>query len=271
MTQDALEYSELPPPDALRGFVQCIWRLRGPAMVDARPEPVLPDGCVEVVINCGDPFRRHDDSGAEIQPLELVAGQLTHAVSIAPTGIVDLWGIRFHPWGAAPFLGVSGTELRDRMLPLDVIGDVDPLLMRVLDGTSEGERASLLFGALTERLARVRPISSKLPGLAALAARGGVASVKALSAAAGMSERRVQSLFALHVGLSPKTLMRIARFQRAIALARERPSMSLARVAAECGYFDHAHLVRDAREIVGLTPSALVPDMGEITRLFMTS
>jgi transcriptional regulator GlxA family with amidase domain len=95
--------------------------------------------------------------------------------------------------------------------------------------------------------------------------------VKALAAAAGMSERRIQSLFAEHVGLSPKTLMRIARFQRAIALARENPAMSLARVAAECGYFDHAHLVRDAREIVGITPSALVPDMGEITRLFISS
>jgi AraC-like DNA-binding protein len=270
MSQDTLDYVELLPPPALRRFVKFIWRVRGPASQSAAPQPVIPDGCVEVILNCADPFRRHHDGGVEIQPSRLVAGQLTGAVTIAPTGVVDLWGIRFHPWGAAAFLGVPGSELRDRMLPLDAIPSVDALLARTFNGTSDDARAELLFDALTERVRRVRPLDATLPALAKLAVEGSVASVKGLSILAGVSVRRVQSLFAEHVGLSPKALMRLARFQRAIALTRRDPAISLARVAAECGYFDHAHLVRDARAIVGLTPSAL-GDMGPITSLFITA
>ena len=269
MTQVPFQYSEILPPPAMRGFVKCVWHLRGPAMAGALPEPVLPDGCVEIVLNCGDPFRRFHDTGVDIQPPRLVAGQLTRAVSIAPTGEVDLWGIRFQSWGAAGFLGISGAELRDRMIPLDVIGDLDRLLARVVDETSDAARQRQLFGGLGEWLARARRPDPKLPGLAMLAASGGVSSVKGLAAAAGVSMRRVQSLFAEQVGLSPKSLMRIARFQRAIALARESPTISLARVAMDSGYFDHAHLVRDAREIVGVAPSALVPEMGALTMVFI--
>jgi AraC-like DNA-binding protein len=271
MTPDALHYAELPPPIPLRRVVKCIWRVRGPASASAIPEPVIPDGCVELVLNCGDPFRRHLNHGIEIQPVRLLAGQLTRAVNIAPTGVIDLWGVRFHPWGAATFLGVSGAELRDRMLPLDVLGAVDALLSRLFDATSDAARTEVLLSALAERLSQAQSLDSRLPALARLAMQGNVVTVKGLSEAAGVSVRRVQTLFADHVGLSPKALMRIARFQRAMTLARNDSALSLGRVASECGYFDHAHLVRDAREIVGLAPSAIVPEMGALTRLFIST
>jgi AraC-like DNA-binding protein len=271
MTQDALQYAEFPPPPALRRVVKCIWRLRGPAASASAPEPVIPDGCVEVVLNCGDPFRRYHERGSEVQPIRLLAGQLTRAVSIAPTGRVDLWGIRFHPWGAAPFLGVAGSDLCDRMLPLDAVSGVDPLRSWIFDGETDAARARLLGAALLDRLPRVRAVDAKVPALAALAAHDGVSTVKKLASISGLSVRRVQTLFAENVGISPKALMRLARFQRAIALARRSATMSLARVAAESGYFDHAHLVRDARDIAGMTPSALMPDMGAITRLFVAT
>jgi AraC-like DNA-binding protein len=245
--------------------------MRGPAPAAATPEPVIPDGCVELVLNFGDPFRRHQDHRSETQPVRLLAGQLTQAVNIAPTGVIDLWGIRFHPWGAATFLGVSGVDLRDRMLPLDVLGAVDVLLARAFDASSDAERMELILAALQERVARTGSLDPRLPALARLATEGGVVTVKGLSSIAGISVRRVQTLFAASVGLSPKELMRIARFQRAMALARGDSSMSLGRVASECGYFDHAHLVRDARRIVGLAPSAIVPGMGPLTGFFITA
>src|SRR5262245_44881373 len=114
----ALTYSEHAPPPSLQPFIRCVWRLRDDSPGPHRAEPVIPDGCVEVVLNFGDRFRRHGPAGVELQPHRLVAGQLTHAVTIEPSGTVDLFGVRFHPWGAAVFLGVSSDELRDRMLEL---------------------------------------------------------------------------------------------------------------------------------------------------------
>src|SRR4029077_4175215 len=114
-----LRYHELAPPSHLRQHIRCIWRLEGagPAVGAAAAEPIVPDGCVEMVLNMGAPFVRHlPDGSSHFQPRRLVAGQISRAVSIAPSGTIDLWGVRFHPWSAASFLGVSAGELRDQFL-----------------------------------------------------------------------------------------------------------------------------------------------------------
>src|SRR5437868_6757500 len=75
---------------------------------------VLPDGCVEVIINLGAHFLRYDAAGGiERQPRSLLVGPTTRHMSIAPTGAIRLVGIRFAPGGALPFLSVSPAELRD--------------------------------------------------------------------------------------------------------------------------------------------------------------
>src|SRR5262245_50977110 len=130
---ETLHYREILPPPSLRLHVRCIWRLYGPRPEFVSAEPIIPDGCVELVLNLGDRFVRHvADERPHRQPARLVAGQITRAVHIEPSGRVDLWGIRFHPWSAAAFLGVSGEELRDRFLSVDeAIGSLDQSLGRL--------------------------------------------------------------------------------------------------------------------------------------------
>jgi AraC-like DNA-binding protein len=69
------------------------------------------------------------------------------------------------------------------------------------------------------------------------------------------------------VGITPKLLARIVRFQRVFSEWRADPKR-LSRVAAECGYFDHAHLVRDFRELAGVPPAAFLPNQPEFTGFF---
>ncbi|GGM29030.1 hypothetical protein GCM10012279_54650 [Micromonospora yangpuensis] len=64
--------------------------------------------------------------------------------------------------------------------------------------------------------------------------------------------RRCQAWF----GYGPKTLARILRMRRALALAR--CGTPLAEVAARSGYADQAHLTRDVRDLAGLPPQALL-------------
>ncbi|MEV5769093.1 helix-turn-helix domain-containing protein, partial [Micromonospora sp. NPDC052213] len=64
--------------------------------------------------------------------------------------------------------------------------------------------------------------------------------------------RRSRHLF----GYGPKTLARILRMGRALALARA--GTPLAEVAARCGYADQAHLTRDVRDLAGVPPTVLL-------------
>jgi AraC-like DNA-binding protein len=67
------------------------------------------------------------------------------------------------------------------------------------------------------------------------------------------------------VGLAPKTLARVVRFQRALWVP-ERPGVQWAETAAACGYYHQAHLARDFREFTGRMPSEHRQCAPEISR-----
>src|SRR5215472_9695108 len=96
-------YRHISLAPALRRYIPCAWTLRADATRDASAQRVLPDGCVEIIINLGAQFIRHDAAGrAERQPLELLVGPTTRHMTIAPSGAIQLVGVRFAPGGAVP-------------------------------------------------------------------------------------------------------------------------------------------------------------------------
>lgn len=74
--------------------------------------------------------------------------------------------------------------------------------------------------------------------------------------ALGMSERTLRRRFDESFGYGPKTLDRILRCQRFLWLAN-RSAGSTAILAAEAGYSDQAHLIRECRRLTGSTPQRM--------------
>lgn len=268
----ALLYREFRVPPVLRDYVRCLWRMSGDAGAGL-PEPIIPDGCAELIVNLGDAFIHHSASGSSHQPQRLLAGQITRAITIAPSGRVELWGVRFQPWGAAPLLGFSGVEMQDRLTSLDdLTASLERDLVAVIDCDSESTRHETLISVLTRHVARARRVDPRMPHLMSLAlSQPESFTVRGLAGEAGLSMRRVQGLFRDDVGLSPKQLHRIARFQRALALRRQQPRLTWSGVASGAGYFDQAHLIHDARDIAGYTPTQLVSsEAGDLTDAFLS-
>lgn len=264
-------YREVEPPPALAPFVRCIWRLRG--VSDGAAEPIIPDGCAEIVVNVGDPFVRHTSANtSHVQAQRLVAGQLTRAITLEATGRIDIWGIRLHTWCASTFTNVPAIELRDRDVSLGDIDRVfDASLAAVSDATNEEGAERLLIDALVKRARHTTPPSPTVPRLVSFAARGSeTANVRKISRDAGVSTRQLQSVFRDHVGLTPKQLLRVTRFQRALRIAREEPGLSWGYVAHLAGFYDHAHLIHDSTNIAGCTPSELVARDSSLTEVFLT-
>lgn len=69
-----------------------------------------------------------------------------------------------------------------------------------------------------------------------------------------IGERALQRLLRRRIGLSPKWLIQRRRLHDAADLLRAGASVDLARVAADLGYADQAHLTRDFRAVTGVTP-----------------
>jgi AraC-like DNA-binding protein len=89
-------------------------------------------------------------------------------------------------------------------------------------------------------------------------------SVADLAAETGWSARYLGAQFRAETGLSPKAGARVIRFDLARRhLLRRQPGggrVVLADLAAECGYYDQAHLARDFRDLAGCPPSVLLAE-----------
>jgi len=57
------------------------------------------------------------------------------------------------------------------------------------------------------------------------------------------------------VGMSPKLFLRIQRFDRLLARVSRASEVQWANVAADHGYYDQSHFIRDFRDFTGMTPS----------------
>jgi AraC-like DNA-binding protein len=268
-----LEYRELAPPAALRSAVQCVWTLEGTAgELGTDLQPVLPDGRPELILHLGDPFERvHEHGVAERQSHLLFAGQLTRQLVLRPTGHIALIGVRFHPDGAANLLATPQCDLAGLTLPVqDILPALHATLSEVRNETDSPERgAGLLMQRLAPRLAGALPDARVRHVVDAVAAARGQVAVDALARRTGMTRRHLERRFQDVVGISPKRLARITRFQFALSLLDRLDGAERGiRTAAECGYADQAHFIRDFRELAGCPPGEHLLRRCELTGFF---
>ena len=258
-------YRELSPAPALRPYVRCYWTLRADATGDAGPQRVLPDGCVEIIINLGARFIRHDESGrTERQPLELLVGPTTRHMTIAATGAIRLVGVRFAPGGAVPFLSIAPQEVRDTAPSLvDVASPLSGAVAEQLAAAVPGSEGLVLDAALGARLARARRLTDHrlLASVRAVRLADRPLGVDALMSLTGLGARQLERTFRDHVGFGPKTLCRLARLQRVVRVIDAAMKPSWARLAAQHGYADQSHLAREFREFAGTTLTRYVREL----------
>jgi len=266
-----MHYREHAPPEPLRPFVRCLWTLDDPDPRRDRPaEPVVPDGSMELVFHLGDPFRRLDEG---VQPLALVAGQLTGPLHLQPTGRVHALGLRFHPAGASLFLREPLHRLAGGTPPLERFWgrDAGELLDRLAAARGARARLELVARAFLRRLDRARPPAVVEGVVRRIEERHGIVGIDELAREAGVSRRTLERAFADHVGIGPKVLCRIARFQRALRLLSAAPAAGGAAVALECGYADQAHLVREFHALAGAPPGRFLGGENRLAELFATT
>jgi AraC-like DNA-binding protein len=183
----------------------------------------------------------------------LVAGPDTRAY--VTEGADGRWaGVRFYPGTAPALLGVPAHELRDRRVDLADLWparEVRRLAARI-DAAPDPARG-LEDLALSRAAATAPPDPLTHRVVAALAEGRPVART---ADELGLGARRLHRHCLAAFGYGPKTLARVLRLQRALALART--GVPLAETAARTGYADQAHLTRDVRELTGLPPTELL-------------
>lgn len=251
------------PGAPLDRFVDCFWHWDGyPA--PAAKERALPSGTLDLIINL-DVDRLTFFEADEQTPItaagSVLCGAHARYVTISTAPRVRVMGVHFKPGGAAPFLGVSAGELEDAFVPLEALWAEAATRLRaqLVEAATPSARFQLLEAALC---AQLRPLDMH-PGVAeALEAFEDpqLHSVGQVNQRTGLSPRLLIQHFRAHIGLTPKAYWRIRRFQAALRHMENARGARGAEVAADYGYFDQAHLIRDFQAFAGMSPRAYLKE-----------
>jgi AraC-like DNA-binding protein len=193
----------------------------------------------------------------------VIGGLQASAALIAHDGDQEGVAIELTPLGSRVLLGMPARAIWDTSLELsELVGPVgDELWERLQFAHRWGER----FTACDEVFSRLAGDDAVVPELQrcwrTLVGSRGRISVDELAARTGYSRQHLGRRFRDEFGLSPKMAVRVVRFERARSMLESVPSfVSIAQVAAACGYYDQAHLNRDFAQLAGASPTELIAD-----------
>jgi AraC-like DNA-binding protein len=234
-----------------------------------------------MVLNFGASHTRVDarsDSGPQRLDHAWVAGLQTRYHLSEAIGERSFMVVRFTPLGAHLFLHLSMDSLTDRAIPLEQVDRRIASLVsdHVMAARGWEERFDAMERLIGSRVARYAVPPHIEHAWNRLVTTWGQAPVGSLAAGARCSHRQLIRQFRTFVGLPPKKVAMLLRFNRSIdAVTRNGPANSphrpylegsappgadalgtrWAHIAAECGYFDQSHFIHEFRAFAGATPS----------------
>lgn len=257
-----MEVASRPPHAALSSHVRRYW-----GFVESSTSPVrrreIPGQDVVAILSFG-PSLRVDDSPRT----SFVAGLTEASVVTEHAGMSHGVEVSFTPLGARMILGTPIHLLANDVVPfVDVWGEGgEELLERLYESPDWEARFALLDTVLMSRLAAATPPPAAVAwAWRRLVAEAGRVAVRELTTELACSRRYLATQFREHVGLAPKPMARILRFQRAVQLLEGDGEPHLERIALACGYYDQPHFNRDFRAFAGSTPTEF------LARLFPSS
>lgn len=264
MTLSGFDYRSRRPTGPLGRAVESIWYARGTVPYDR--ERISPTGSTVAVIVLGDAIRQTADDG-EGTALESATGLLIgphdRPVINEPTGETHAVGVVTTPVGAQAALGVlpapcrgrveelrcawpSAGQLRER---LGVMSDPEAML----DTVSEQLRTDLDLSV---------PALERCEAAVARLEADPTCPVSTVAAELHVSTSQLGRDFARVVGMSPRVLARLLRVRRLLESIDVAGSVDWGARAAELGWYDQAHLIRDFRRHTGVTPTAYLEAQG---------
>lgn len=216
---------------------------------------------VPLVISFGAPFSialgRAPHGGDRIA--SFAAGLFAGPVVMDSPGTAECVQVNFTPPGAARFFGVPMSELADAMVTLDDLGDrgLRELSRRLADEPNPARRMDLVEAFVLGRLRAGTPADPAIAwAYRRIVESGGRVRIAGLAAELDFSRKHLAARFRREIGLPPKTVARMARFQGALAWSTRVKTADWAEIAVACGYADQAHLTREFGEFAGASPAA---------------
>jgi len=233
----------------------------------------MPSGEVALIISLGPHWRLIDPATlAPIGTLRTFVAGLDDTYSLVesetPGAAIQ---VDFTPIGARQLLQLPMHLVSKRTTELsDLLGtEADRLVEQLAEAADWSTRFLTLDNFLLSRIRRSERAPREIDwAWRQLDQSRGSIRVQKISEQLGWTRKRLVKAFRDEIGIPPKVLARVLRFRRTLVEFKAQTMVDFSQLAAECGYSDQAHMIRDFKDFSGLTPTELVriysPDAGTI-------
>lgn len=234
----------------------------------------FPKPWVVVIIEFGEPLRvtmGDDPRTTAAHRGGFVAGVDGTFATTAHDGRQSGIQVDLTPTGARRLLGIPLCELGPTVVALEDLRSTThrELVERLALARDWTTRLDLVEAMLWRTISAARVETAAVDwALARIEQSGGNLRIGDLSRELGCSPRHLIALFRDHVGLPPKSLARLVRFDAVMTRLLDGAPVALSDLAFEHGFSDQAHLARDVRHFTGLTPTQTRSRLADVADLF---
>ena len=243
---------EVEPCEVLKPYIRCFWGHKVPVRCSVHKEDVVvPDSCMDIIFNIN-----YTDN-----KIESIFCGVTDKMFKTPEWeskeeVISVFAIRFYTWSAILFSDEDMKEVRNGMYEVEhyyskIKKAIEPYLFEI--STLEG-RILLAERVLLDNLHldRANPVVNEMI-FEGMKHKGNI-KITELTDKVHMSSRQLERILKNNVGLSPKQMMALMRYQYLWNDIVRRGYSSVLDYSNYYGYTDQSHLLRDFKKYHGMLP-----------------
>jgi AraC-like DNA-binding protein len=251
-----MQYLSRQPAPPLDAAIVALWYFRRSAG-EMHLERVLPHGGPQIIVNLAEDETRTYEAGQVVRTAgSTVSGVATRALVIDTAEQTHVAGVLMRFGGTLPLFRMSTMEMVNQDVPLEVLwgrGRVQQMREQMLEAEAGEQVLDVLEAAMRQCWMERELHAVTRLGLGMIARSAGLARMADIAREMGVSQRWLIEKFKQDVGVAPKQLCRLLRFERAVE-ALHAGGERWVDVAVESGFYDQAHFNHEFREFAGITP-----------------
>ena len=245
------DYREIPPRGALKPYIRCFWGTPCPQVSsETAGRLVIPDTCMDIIVRV-----RYSDHAITSDFCAIDEHTYQSGGAESDAGL-STFGIRFFGWSAVLFSTEGFRHTKNRAFDPDEFfpGITAELTEIVRRFHTLPERARAAEKILLRRLNLSRLNSDLMNAVSDMLLYQGRMKISEIARRNALSERNMERIFSENIGVSPKTLSNLIRYQF-VWQEVARGSADILNMVEKYGYTDQAHLLNDFRFRHGMSPA----------------
>lgn len=234
-----------------------------------RADKLLPDGGIYLIINMlekpGKLYKNEELKSYKEFKNCFISGQHKSYIFIEADHSSNM-AVKFKLGGAAPFFDFAISQLNNKVQQVaPLIGnEIEKVRKEIIAEKNVAKKIELIENYFLRSIRKdfvYNPVFAEV--LQSLTENPQLSLVKAMADKMNISQKHLITLFNKQVGLTPKSLVRIFRFQKVIHELEKKKKVDWMQVATDCGYYDQAHFIKDFHTFSGIKPSVYSDKKGD--------